>query len=52
MTKNEEVTTLAKFGINKTKEEEKDGGNGKGKKGKNKETHTCNFCGIKGHIED
>ena len=35
-TKNEEVTTLAKVGNIKTKEEENDGGNVKDKKGKNK----------------
>ncbi len=34
------------------KAKEKGKGGGKGKDGKKKETQTCNFCEIKGHIED
>jgi hypothetical protein len=44
----EEETNLAKVD-DKAKEKRKGGENGKD--GKKKETQTCNFCGIMGHIE-
>ena len=46
----EEEITLSKVD-DKVKGKRKGSSKGKDNKGKKKETRTCNFCGLKGHIE-
>ena len=47
---NEEETTLS-IVDDKVKGKGKGSSKGKDNKGKKKETRTCNFCGLKGHIK-